>query len=883
VLKSTKTGYNSNGFLVKFGPTGEIVWGTYLGGSSNDASQAIAVDSSGNSYVAGYSTSTDFPATSGTCAGASEDAFVATLNATGSALLNAVCLGGSGTDAATAIALDSQLGVYVAGTTQSTDLPTTQGAFQSSLKGSPDAFAAKLTSGSLEYLTYLGGSDGNTPTSIAVDTGGNAYVAGYTSSVDFPTTAGAFDVSKTNAYYDTGFVAKVNPTATALLWSTFLGGSSNDEIYGVSVDTLGNVYVAGATSSSDFPTTPGALFSSQTGSYYNTDVFVGQFSADGSTLEYSGKIGNTGSDNGTAMARSGLGALYVTGSTNSPNYPTTVGAYETAQPTLNNSVGFVTKVDMASTTMCSVSLSASGTTIPGYGGSGSFNVTVPTGCPWEAINNYTGSITLGPVTHGTASGMVSFTVGVNNNTSSSQTLMIVIGPATYTITQSAGSCSQPVFNPDSLTFGNAGGLQNVAVTLPSSCPRVATVSSGWIQITSGNNTTGSGNVGIFAPASSFAQRSGTVTIGGQTIPVTEDGGPCTATVTGPSATLPSSGATGIFQITTSAPSCEWGAYGVPSWMQINAVSLSGQGNANLGFIVAPNPTPVAQVATLTIAGQPVTVTEAAGPFDNEPDSWVASVFAGNGQCCGSPLGDGNPATSVSLYYPRGLAWQNGNLYITDTQNARVRVVTPDGLINTFAGGGSGASGLATGVALGQVQTLAFGPSGTLYVSDYSEVWAIANGMASVFAGQGTNGSGDQLSYSDGVATDGAGNVYIADTDDQRIREVSGGVVTTIAGTGSCAFSGDNAAALSAAFCYPNGLAWTPVTSSSPTATIGAFASFLRAAPSRHWLGAVRAPLRLWAATCQPLPWPSVHRFNWPPAWTRTYTSPTPALHRPSGG
>jgi hypothetical protein len=809
-LEPTRITFNSTGFVVEFGPNGQIAWGTYLGGSVVDAASAIATDDSGNSYVAGFSSSTDFPATSGACA-SNQDAFVATLNATASALLSAVCFGGNSTDAATAVALDSELNVYVAGTTLSTNLPTTQGAFQSSLQGSQDAFVAKLTSGSLDYLTYLGGSSNDSATSLAVDSGGNAYVAGYTESENFPTTAGAFDPSRpVNSYNILGFITKLNAAGTELVWSTYLGGSSTDQIYGVSVDTPGNTYVAGTTTSTDFPTTPGAFFSSQGAYYYNPDVFVSQLSADGSTLEYSGRIGSTDSDSATAVTRSALGALYVTGTTSSPNYPTTPGAYETVQPTPNNTSGFVTKVDMTSPTMCTVELSAAGTQVPGYGGSGSFNVTIPTGCPWEAISDYS-NVTLGEVTHGTSSATVSFTVSVNNSTTSSQTMTITIGPATYTITQEAGSCSEPVFNPASLTFGNAGGLQNANVTLPSSCPRIATVSSGWIQITSGGNTTGSGNVGVYVPENSFAQRTGTVTIAGQTIPVTENAGSCTATVIGPAMSFPESGGTGSFEITTSAPSCEWGVYGVPSWMQINAVSPSGQGSANLGFIVAPNPTPVAQAATLTLAGQPVTVTQDAGPFDNTPDSYVATVFAGNGQCCGTPLGDGGPATSASLWNPRGLAWQNGNLYIADSANDRVRVVTPDGLINTFAGGGTSTTGgPATTVNFGGLYSLSFAPNGTMYVATdgYCCVWSVANGMASIFAGNGTNGPGDQLSYPDGVTADSGGNVYIADTGNERIREVSGGVVTTIAGNETCTFGGDNGPALAASFCGPQGLAWS---------------------------------------------------------------------------
>jgi hypothetical protein len=524
-LQPTKTtgDGDTDAFVLKFGTSGELIWGTYLGGTGQDRGQAIAVDNSGNSYVAGFSRSADFPGAPQACAN-DVDAFVVSLNPTGSALLNSLCLGGNGEDIANAIALDPQGNVYVAGTSSSTNLPTTQGAFQNSPKTSgQNVFVAKLTGGALDYLTYLGGSIGEWNPSIVVDPTGNAYVTGLTESPDFPTTPGAYDALRLDAFA-AGFVTKLNPAGTALVWSTYLSGSiDSTDIAGVKLDSAGNVYVAGTTSSPDFPTTPGAILSSQPSPV--DDVFVAKLSADGSRLEYSGTLGSSNYDRATGFARDGDGALYITGTTSSANFPTTPGAFQTVQPGLNNPAGFVTKIDIASSTVCSVTLSANGTTIPSHGGSALFDVTVPDGCPWEAIPD--SWITLGPATHGTTSAAVSFTVRFIDS-STHRIGHIVIGPATYTVTQNATSCSDPAFDPTSLSFANTGGQQNINVELLTLCPRLATTSVPWIHIVSGGSGSGSGTVAVSVSPNSSGPRSGTVTIAGKTIPVSEASGPMVA-------------------------------------------------------------------------------------------------------------------------------------------------------------------------------------------------------------------------------------------------------------------------------------------------------------------------------------------------------------------
>ena len=250
--------------MTELNPTGSaLVYSTYLGGSGVDyGGHGIAVDTSGNAYVAGSTDSSDFPTTAGafqTTFGGYEDAFVTELNPAGSGLVYSTYLGGCGEDQAYGIAVDTSGNAYVTGVTYSFDFPTTAGAFQTTFGGFDDAFVSALnpTGSDLVYSTYLGGSINDFGLGIAVDSSGHAYVTGYSASSDFPTTAGAFQT--TYGGFDDVFVTELNLTGTGLVYSTYLGGSGDDISYGVAVNTSGNAYVTGRTKSSDFPTTAGAF------------------------------------------------------------------------------------------------------------------------------------------------------------------------------------------------------------------------------------------------------------------------------------------------------------------------------------------------------------------------------------------------------------------------------------------------------------------------------------------------------------------------------------------------------------------------------------------------------------------------------------------------
>jgi hypothetical protein len=225
-------------------------------------------------------------------------------------------LGGSGFDSVRAVAVDWTRNVYVAGYTDSRDLPV-RNALQAQSGGGVDAFVAKLNpSGSLVYLTYLGGTGDDRAFGIAVDTSGNAYLTGWTYSTNFPTTAGARQ--RVLGGGRDAFVAKLNSAGSGLVYSTFLGGTNHDTGSGIALDASGNAFVAGDTYSSDFP----VRSPFQSLSRGRQEAFVAKLNGAGDALLWSTYLGGYGDDRATALAVDASGAVYVTGATDSPNFPT---------------------------------------------------------------------------------------------------------------------------------------------------------------------------------------------------------------------------------------------------------------------------------------------------------------------------------------------------------------------------------------------------------------------------------------------------------------------------------------------------------------------------------------------------------------------------------
>jgi hypothetical protein len=359
----TSEGY-ADAFVVKLNPAGSgLAYATFLGGISWDSIYAIDVDGAGSAYVTGLTQSSNFPATPDAFDtshnGGTYDTFVAKLNPAGSELAYATFLGGSGLDYGYGIAVDEAGSAYVTGETRSSNFPTTSGAFDTSFGGGDcgpylcgDAFVVKLnsTGSSLIYATFLGGSGNDNGSGIVVDGTGCAYATGSTDSPNFPTTSGAFDTSY-NGRGD-AFIIKLTPAGNGLTYATFLGSNQSDSSFGIAIDGMGSAHVTGSTKSSSFPTTPGAFDTSHAGGTCTgsgepcPDAFVVKLTAAGSGLAYSTFLGGRFEDEGRAIALDGTGNAYVTGYTESNDFPTTPDAFDRSY---DYHPIFVAKLNMAGT------------------------------------------------------------------------------------------------------------------------------------------------------------------------------------------------------------------------------------------------------------------------------------------------------------------------------------------------------------------------------------------------------------------------------------------------------------------------------------------------------------------------------------------------------
>jgi len=318
-----------------------LAYSTFIGGLAAEAGRAIALDKSGNIFIAGDTLSTQLgtdnafqPAYAGGYPGAGGDAFVAKFDPTGTNLLFLTYLGGNGDDSAAAIANDSEGNVYVTGVTDSTNFPIPSLTVSNRISGKGelyfdlhpyDAFVAKISAdGSrLIYATYLGGKEMDQGLGIAVDSNFCAYVAGFTESPNFPTTPGAFQPDfqgKTDA-----FVTKIASNGMSFSYSTFLGGTNIDKGNNITVDSLGRAFVTGSTSSTNFPVSPNA-FQTLGPTNLVSQAFVSILATDGSSVERSTLIGAVGTTSGFAIVLDGAGNPYVAGSETGSGFPVTPSA-----------------------------------------------------------------------------------------------------------------------------------------------------------------------------------------------------------------------------------------------------------------------------------------------------------------------------------------------------------------------------------------------------------------------------------------------------------------------------------------------------------------------------------------------------------------------------
>ena len=763
---TNKAAPNNTAFVAKLNPSGSaLFYSTYLGGSGSDAGSGIAADGAGDAYVTGNTTSSDFPTAGPVQAsyGGDTDAFVAKLNAAGSALLYSTYLGGSSVDEGSGIAVDTAGNAYIVGYTESTNFPTAdplQGTNNAATAGNPTAFVAKLNpaGSAFVYSTYLGGSSLDEGLGIAADNSGNAYITGETSSTDFPTVNPLQATNEAaSAGNPTAFVAKLNPTGSALVYSTYLGGSGPDEGLGVAVDGAGNTYVTGETASTDFPTA-NPIQPDYGGGLY--DAFVTKLNPAGSALLYSTYLGGSGIDQGYGIAADAAGNAYVAGETTSWNFPTANPFQATIQsdqsmsicvvdPTHCHFTGFVAKLSPApaaaglSTTSLSFGGVLANTTSPQQSvtltdtgdavldltsitvGGDFALVTTGSSCPY-------GGGTLAPTTNcaivvtftPTATGNLTGAVTVTDNGSGS--------PQTVQLTGS-GIVSAPNVVPASLSFngqlvGTTSASQPVTVTntgtlalsitslsisadwtqtnncLPSVAPNASCTFNVSFRPTTGGLRTGtltltdyatgspqtvslSGTglapvVSLSADSLSFSGQPVSTSSAPQTLTLTNEGGgaltPLTITTSGDFAQTNNCGSsvaagaacTISVVFTPTAPGNRTGALtltdNAPNSPQ--TVTLSGSG---LGSTVNLSPT------TLTFPGQQVGTTSSAQPVTlqntGSQSLSIASIsitgansgdFAQTNNCAGSVAVGGGCTISVT-FTPTAGGNRTGALTLTD--------------------------------------------------------------------------------------------------------------------------------------------------------------------------------------------------------------------------
>lgn len=297
-------------------------YATYLGGNRSDIGNNLLLDKAGNLYVVGVTNSPDFPTRNSIQDpdNAVGDIFVSRFDAAGR-LTYSTYIGGSGVDSAQGVALGSDGTLYLTGATQSLDFPV-RNAFQATYNSRTDAFVVKLSADgrSLIYSTFLGGAGDDQAAEIAVDSTGNAYVAGTTNSTDFPISGGAFQRDP-QGLRDI-FVTKLNPAGNSLVYSTYLGDVGNDVAAAMTLDAAGRVYVAGTSTSDNYPTLRAFQSTRGGGGSPTADCVITILSASGNSLAYSTYFGGGDEERVADIVLDAAGSFYIVGSTRSTDLPT---------------------------------------------------------------------------------------------------------------------------------------------------------------------------------------------------------------------------------------------------------------------------------------------------------------------------------------------------------------------------------------------------------------------------------------------------------------------------------------------------------------------------------------------------------------------------------
>jgi uncharacterized protein (TIGR03437 family) len=429
----------TDGFVLELNSAGNtLVYSTYLGGNNLDYVRAISVDALGDAYVTGTTQSANFPIANPMQSGlrGNANAFAAQLSPGGASFVYSTYLGGDGVDFNNGNTIDANGNLYVYGDTSSTNFPLLN-AFQKINGGLKNVqntgWVSKLgPTGTLVFSTYLGGSRGDSIRGAQVDATGSLLLTGNTaSSSDFPLVK-ALQSKYGGGNYD-AFLAKLDPTGSVLLYSTFLGGNAEEEGLGLVIDSLGNSYLTGYTFSTNFPVA-NPIQAANAGA---SDAFLTEISADGSTVLFSTYLGGSGQDIANGLALNSSSTAFLVGTTASVNFPTLAAS----QP----ANGGNTDAFLASIAVCGFTVTPSNTFFGAAGGSGTVSIATSNVCGWTASSN-SPWITLGTVTSGAAAGAVTFAVA-RNASAATLTGSISVAGQIISITEASASIGLSSISP----------------------------------------------------------------------------------------------------------------------------------------------------------------------------------------------------------------------------------------------------------------------------------------------------------------------------------------------------------------------------------------------------------------------------------------------------
>jgi len=795
-------------FLTKIAPDGSaIVYSTYLGGGLDEHLARIAVDGAGNVFLTGNTNSPDFPTINGfqTTPGSPSyysDAFVSELDATGSSFVFSTYLGGNSTDSATGIAVDGSGTVRVAGFTRSTNFPGTFLSF--GFYDRSDIFVSSFSSsGSFLGTRAYGGIYTEGATDIAVDPAGSMYVTGFYNTGGAPSYYGGFAgpyrggcfYNFSYLYCGDSFVMKLDPSGN-LVYSTSLGGDGDDIILAVAVDADGDVHAGGTSNSSSLDlvnpiqsTGPGFLwklepsgataYATRFGGGVNgvaldadhnvylagnagtelvpvnafqdlsgNDAFVAKIDASGSSVLYATPVGGPGYDLGQAVAVDAAGNAYLAGQTGG-DFPI-IGGFQIS-PAAGSTDAFVAKI-----------------------GSGD-NVVL--GSSRYYVSEAEGQLEVSVLRSDAAAG-VPVTVAYAT-TSGSASAFFDYTPTSGTLTFAPGETRKSFVIPildDSVVEGDETFQVSITVQDPDGGVAVGHIGTALVTIYDGDSPPPVGTA-----TQSFVVRDR----------VRATGPSWSASADVPWLSLSPTSGTGPTTVSVSADPA-----GLAPGSYVGTITVT----------AAAQDSPQQVQVSLEVGTHLSTTPEALEVRSDDPAATGRiSLVAGGGSG-----GDGGPAVDASLTHPTSLAVDgSGNVYIADHEARKVRKVASDGTISTFAGTGNqgfgGDGGLATDADLDDVNGVAADAAGNVYISDMSQhrvrrvdgsgiITTVAGNGSAGFSGDGGAATDAQLNAPVGMAFDAAGNMYIADAANNRIRKVdTGGVITTVAGDGNAGWTGDGEA------------------------------------------------------------------------------------------